>query len=107
MSKIGVAQTIADRLAAIEALAPGTVILRLRGKESGSWALLVRPEAVAVSSEVTEQDAEAEISGDAERILAVFQGRVTAMEAIRTGDLGISGNIDYIIKAARALKMLP
>jgi predicted lipid carrier protein YhbT len=89
-----------------KALRAGHIVLRLTGSHGGHFAVRVREGKVDVLKDVPAGHHAIEVIGDAQRVLAVLEGKKDARAQFLAGGFRVRGDVRYINDLALAMGIL-
>jgi len=97
---------LANRASGAKALQEGHIVLRLTGRHGGIFALRAQGGKVEVLNDIPAGPHPIELIGDAQRVLAVLEGKKDARAQFLAGGFRVRGDVRYISDLAMELGIL-
>lgn len=85
---------------------PGSILLRLTGKNGGEFYLHSTATGCLVSREPGKVSPHVEVSGPADRILAILSGRKEGRLQFNAGGIRVRGDLDYLSALAHEMGLI-
>jgi hypothetical protein len=85
---------------------PGSILLRLTGKNGGQFYLYSTATGCRVSREPAEESPHVQVSGPADRILAILSGRKEGRSQFIAGGIRVRGDLDYLSALAHEMGLI-